>query len=573
MTTPKGYIVPHLQRWHHTYPTPLTTFRATHTRLTFSAREWSSKVTGYHRQDLRQGARGSVIPNFYDDLYRQVIVMPRYVDLGSISTDQTVVVYVWNANRKPVQILGKQLANDEGVTLTGPILPKKVLPLALTRWVLNVSMQGPPLIHTDVTWTVTPSPPVIFRLLGSRSTNWPFASGEDSVEIGPNWEKGVTETLEFLTAVHTSYSGAEQRVARRLSPRRTFEFEAVLVGVARQFFENVMYAYGSRVWSMPVFTDRSDLLAEARISATSLILDTIGRDFIDKGQAILLHPNGQQEMVEITTVESGRLRLKRALQRAYPIGTRIYPIRSAMLTDPPAIRRVNDSLATAQVRFAVVEHNGFSNDISHLPTYRGFLVLEPTSEWSEDVTSEYQRLIAELDNQTGKRYRLDTAQKAFQVVSHHFVLSHRDVQRQLRQLFYYLRGRQKPIWVATSSTDFTAVSDLMGTILDVRHCGYSATLRREMGRTDVRIELCNGDVIYRRIITSNVVDDRTERLAFEGDSIEIKQQEIAKMSFMTLSRLESDTISWQHKTDADGIATVMVNFRAVREELEQGANE
>lgn len=573
MTTPKGYIVPHLQKWHHNYPVPLTTFRAAYPRLTFSVRERSSKVTGFSRRDLRQGAQGYVVPNYYSDLYRRIIVIPHLVDLGAISTEQTVVVHVWNANKKAVQLTAKQVTNNEGITLTGPTLPKKLQALALSRWVFNVGMQGPPIIDSQATWTFLGQPPATFRLLGSRSTNWPFASGlEDGAEIGPNWEKGVTETLEFLTAVHTSYSGAEQRVARRLSPRRTFEFEAVLVGVARQFFENAMYAYGSRVWSMPVFTDRSDLLADANIGATNLILDTVGRDFVDKGQAILLHPNGQQEMVEITTVEPGRLRLKRALQRAYPIDTRIYPIRSAVLTDPPAIRRVNDSLATAQVRFAVVEHNGFSNDISHLPSYRGFPVLEPTSEWSEDVTSEYQRVIAELDNQTGKRYRLDTAQKAFQVVSHRFVLSNRDAQRQLRQLFYYLRGRQKPIWVATSSTDFTAVSDLMGTILDVRHCGYTATLRREMGRTDVRIELCNGDVIYRRIITSNVVDDRTERLAFEGDSIEIKQQEIAKMSFMTLSRLESDTISWQHKTDADGIATVMVNFRAVREELEQGAS-
>ncbi|HDR1157509.1 TPA: phage tail protein, partial [Pasteurella multocida] len=73
---------------------------------------------------------------------------------------------------------------------------------------------------------------------------------------------------------------------------------------------------------------------------------------------------------------------------------------------------------------------------------------------------------------------------------------------------------------------------------------------------------------YRRIVTSSVVDEQTERLSFDGEELIIKQEEISKISFLTLSRLESDQVTWTHHTDADGVATVTVSFRGLRDELE-----
>lgn len=195
-------------------------------------------------------------------------------------------------------------------------------------------------------------------------------------------------------------------------------------------------------------------------------------------------------------------------------------------------------------------------------------VLEPTSEWSEDITAQYMRLIKRLDNETGLPYYLDTANKAFQLTNYRFVLSDRDMQRKLRNLFYYLRGRQRAIWVATSATDVTPVGDLLGKTLDIAFINYTAALQKQTGRQDVRIECTDGRIFYRRIVSAAVVDSNTERLALDGETLHIKQSEILKISFLTLSRLDSDTISWVHHTDADGVATVSVSFRGLRDELE-----
>ena len=114
------------------------------------------------------------------------------------------------------------------------------------------------------------------------------------------------------------------------------------------------------------------------------------------------------------------------------------------------------------------------------------------------------RSIKTLDNETGLPYYLDTANKAMQITAHRFVASGREEQRKLRNLFYHLRGRQRAIWVATSSTDVTPVGDIVGKTLDIAYINYTGALQKQTGRQDVRIECTGGRIFYRRIVSSAV---------------------------------------------------------------------
>ncbi|TYA48255.1 phage tail protein, partial [Aggregatibacter actinomycetemcomitans] len=300
---------------------------------------------------------------------------------------------------------------------------------------------------------------------------------------------------------------------------------------------------------MPIFTDSAQLLQNVQQGATELAINTAGYDFTVGGRAILISASNK-EMVEISAVEPSKIKLKRAVVGNYERTlTTVYPLRSAVLTDMPQLRRVSDGVSSAQIRLQLHEHNGWSDDVSHLPTYRNHRVLEPTSDWSEDITAQYARLIKTLDNKTGLPHYLDTAKRAMQITAHRFIATGREEQRKLRNLFYYLRGRQRAIWVATSSTDVTPVGDILGKSLDIAYINYTGVLQKQTGRQDVRIECTGNRIFYRRIVSSGVVDSSIERLAFDGDTINIKQNEILKISFLTLSRLESDTVSWVHHTD------------------------
>ncbi|WGE65573.1 phage tail protein [Actinobacillus equuli subsp. equuli] len=506
--------------------------------------------------DLAQPAQAYIVPNYYSDLYSRVLVIPHTVNLGSISTEQVFDVHVWNANRHSINLTKVDIQDGEGITLAGSQTPLTLRALALKKWTVKVGMNGPAEIDCTVTFTIAGKNPVTLRITGSRSTDWEFF---------PDWSEDVTEKLEFLTTVHQSMTGAEQRIAKRLSPRRTFEFKVSTTGTERQRLENMLYAYGARVWAMPIFTHQVYLDKPTQQGDKTLSLATTGFDFYIGGRAVLMNGN-KREMVDITGIQPDKLEIKRPLLNRFDTSTQVYPLRSAVLTDMPQLTRLSDGVATAQIRLQIHEHNGYASDISHLPTYRGHPVLEPTSEWSEDITAQYLRLIKQLDNGTALPHYLDTAKNAFQLTNHRFLLNGIAEQHQLRQLFYALRGRQKAIWVASSTNDLTLTSDIVGKSINIELVYYTTCLLKQAGRQDIRIECTDGTVHYRRILAATISDNQTERFSLDGEALNLKREQVAKISFLTLSRLESDTIDWKHHTDS--VASVMVSFRGLRDELE-----
>ena len=558
MANHDGYFLSRLTAGAVLFKAGLVTYRSDKWRLKAPLKIRSANFIQNVEADVTRQSAGYIAPNYYTDLYSRIYVIPHIVNLGSISTDQTFKIQVWNANKSAVKLLSVSVVGGEGIELVGPT-SGTFNALALKKWTVKVGMQGSPVIDCVVTFNFLGKSPVTLRITGSRSTDWSFM---------PDWSEDVTENLEWLTRVHQSVTAAEQRIARRFSPRRTFEFKVSFSDIERQLFESALYGYGSRVWSLPIFTDCVRLLQPVQQGAVDLPINTVGYDFAVGGRAILM-TGSNKEMVEITALEPSKITVKRPIVgNYYRTFTAVYPLRSAVLTDMPQVRRLSDNVSTAQIRLQLHEHNAWSDDVSHLPTYRNHLVLEPTSEWSEDITAQYARLIKTLDNETGLPYYLDTANKAMQITAHRFVAAGREEQRKLRNLFYHLRGRQRAIWVATSSTDVTPVGDIVGKTLDIAYINYTGALQKQTGRQDVRIECTGGRIFYRRILSSAVINSATERLAFDGDTINIKQRDILKISYLALSRLESDTVSWVHHTDADGAATVTVSFRGLRDELE-----
>ncbi|HHT2232655.1 TPA: hypothetical protein ACY3IU_000522 [Klebsiella pneumoniae] len=384
----------------------------------------------------------------------------------------------------------------------------------------------------------------------------------------PDWSRGVTETLEWKTDVLQSPTGAEQRISRRLSPRRTFEFTAMLHDTARQRFEHMLWQGCAGTWAMPVYPDVFALPAAVSSGATALSIPTAGRDFTVGGTVLLKtdeSPDATSRMVTVAAMTGDVLQLVSPLTDSWPAGSLVYPVRPAVLTDPPSLSRLTGSATTAQVRFRIADNNEFS-DAPVLTQYRGHPVLEAETDWGEAVSGSYQPLIRELDNGSGVPYRLDTADRPFWRQTHNWFTVNRQAQTSLRQLLWYLRGRQRPVWVPSQMLDFFPTSAISGNAVDVVEAGFTEMGIRP-GRRDISILLTDGTRHYRRITAVSLVSG-AERLALDGDPISAGQHQIVSISLMTLARQDADSVSWEHVTDADGVARVATTFTGVRDELE-----
>lgn len=377
----------------------------------------------------------------------------------------------------------------------------------------------------------------------------------------PDWSSSVTETLSWKTDVLTSPSGAEQRIARRRTPRRTFEFTVELSGAERRAFENLLWHAGAGEWDLPVFPDVATLRAPLVAGDTFIPVDTAGRDFIAGDNVLIQDYDGTRETARISAVKGDGLTVSELVLQWSP-GAEVYPLRPAVLTDPPARTRQTGELARWQVRFRIAASNPVLADAGPV-FWRGHPVLTAEPDRTDDLTGEYERMIAELDNMTGIVHRTDTAGRAFAVQGFAWLEAGRVAQTRLRALFYFLRGRQRPLWVPGDAIDFIPVST-SGNELQTRTADYSASGIAN-GRRDLCIRLADGSQIYRRIVSA-VSLNNGERLTLNDELPPVEQ--ITDISFMTLCRLNSDEIQWQHITDADGLASVSVNFRGVRDELE-----
>ncbi|EPK4543392.1 hypothetical protein [Serratia marcescens] len=383
----------------------------------------------------------------------------------------------------------------------------------------------------------------------------------------PDWSRGVTETLEWKTDVLQSPSGAEQRISRRLSPRRTFEFTTLVHDADRQRFENMLWQGCAGTWAMPVYPDVFALPASVSVGELSLPVQTVGREFSVGGTVLLKadESDATGRLGTIAGIAADSLQLTSPATDNWPAGSLVYPVRPAVLTEPPALTRLTDTVTTAQVRFRVAEHNGFSDNPA-LPQYRGHPVLESDTEWGEAVTGSYQPLIRELDNASGIPWRLDTAGRPFWRQTHSWLTAGRAAQRSLRQLLWYLRGRQRSIWVPGQTLDVSPTSAISGNVVDVIEAGFTE-LGIRPGRRDICVLLADGTRHYRRITAVSLVSG-AERLTFDGAAISADQSQIVTISLLTLARQDADSITWEHLTDADGVARVATTFTGVRDELE-----
>ncbi|PCA83003.1 hypothetical protein, partial [Pseudomonas aeruginosa] len=366
-----------------------------------------------------------------------------------------------------------------------------------------------------------------------------------------------------------SESAVTQRRAMRLAPRREFEANMYAVDRERQLLDMTLFGWGARIWALPIWPDIQLLQEPLAAGSLNIPCGTAGLDFRDGGLAMLRGEDAfAYEVVEVKTVTASGLDLVRPVQAAWGTGSRLYPVRTAQLTEQPTLTRLTDTAQSARVSFLVMEPSSWP-EVMPATMYRGRPVLEQRPDESEDLTSSYQRLLSTLDNGSAIPRVTDVAGMALPVIGHRWIGMGRAERSAFRSLVYALRGQQKPLWVPTHADDLTLVATVsqLSTALDVRNIGYARFANGRPGRRDIRIELYDGTVYHRRILTSTELDADTERLAIDAALGRlVEPTDVARICFMALCSAATDVVEIEHVTDSEGVATAALTFKGVRDD-------
>ncbi len=386
--------------------------------------------------------------------------------------------------------------------------------------------------------------------------------------VPPDWSEPVRERLEWLTDVIRARNGRVQKRRLRRAPRRFLEFNVIADEQARRVADALLMDHGGGAWSLPIWPDVQILDAAVPAMASSITCRTAGFDFADDGAALLWRGLNEWALLGVDTVGPAGLTLSSSPLYEWPAGTRLYPVRLARLAEQPEEAGWTDAAGQRAVAMRIDEPCDWPEV---LPTtmYRGYPVLERRPDAGEDIASRFGRDLEELDVQTGPVATFDRAGRAFRSGALRWIAHGRDENTALRSLLCGLAGQWASLWVPTWNADLvlTAPVSSGADSISVQWAAYTVAGRMQSNWRDIRIELWNGTVLYRRI-TDAAEAGATEILDIDAPlGVAVSPADVRVISFLVFGAQESDVVELEHVTDGDGLTITSTRFVGERNDV------
>src|SRR5690606_34840392 len=210
----------------------------------------------------------------------------------------------------------------------------------------------------------------------------------------------------------------------RADPRRSFEFDVLEYGNGGQL-DLLMNIWQSRVYAVPVWTDKAQLAAPIYPGDTVLAVSTADLDYHVGGLAIVGSPTGATEALEIQSLTADTITLKRPVLAHWPAGSWIAPARLGRLPAQQAVNRPTAAIAQAKLRFELEDLASTVAATNSPIQYRGHDTLLRHPNRVEDVSIDYQRLADVFDVETGTPAVIDIPNRPFIVRRHQYLLPDR----------------------------------------------------------------------------------------------------------------------------------------------------
>ena len=467
-------------------------------------------------------------PSYFDIFYNKILVEPTYLDFGTVISEQSLDITVFNAYFE--QRLLSDLVKtkfDSGMIVVGDSAPIYFYPLEEKTYTLTVKTAGPPNIDAILAFDFGAYAYIEVEIVGSRIVLFPVT-----------YRSRVKETLVWKTDVLNSYNGTEQRVRQRLSPRQQLAVEVYVNRDERRHIENLMYGWRQRIWAIPMWIEAR--YADSPLDEGDMTIDvsTLYGDFRTEHLAVIWESPRKYDVFQIASMDDVSITLDRGVNDDYanPI---IMPVRSArMMRDPKRLTTGYDGDVSAI--FEVTDNIRFKPGAAD-DTFNGVDLwfeepLMPTDEGVEDHIInrmdliDYEigtiSLIAPWTN-TRIRRRFDQIKEGLEEIWN------------FRQWLHRRSGRLVPFYMPTYENNFEILTE--GTLTDVIEIRNDGFVSQSSARTHIIFFLKNGSWIIKTIIGSASNPSGTDSITLDSE-LNVSVDNIDIVSFLGLKRLQSDRV-------------------------------
>lgn len=293
----------------------------------------------------------------------------------------------------------------------------------------------------------------------------------------------LSETLEFLTQIHRSWDGTEQRAALRPVPRRYLSYEYIGVKTWQsQYLRALTYSQQTQLLQFPLWHAAATLTTNAP-AGTSVLAVQPDKLWGYRGvSGVMLWQNDSLggEVFRLNGLASdGTIAIGKELTENWHHGqAAICPVGWGVLQQEDKYVNVHSTLTTMQINVELIMDqeaplfpaalDEYHAEPFVLPWGQGFPVQYQGAEvfmmpppWTDDISASFSRNANRLDNQTGVfRYDLKSTDPSETKAIDYITTSRAEINN-LQRFFYRVRGRQKSFWAPTWLSDLELAEDAL----------------------------------------------------------------------------------------------------------------
>lgn len=472
-------------------------------------------------------------------------VIPRDFDFGNLLSTQTSPIEVYSAFRRDDQDWTAFVNNaGAGVSITGlPSFPQTFVPQSNAGLTLElvVSPSGQPNVDTTLDFVFGTVPQTVeVPIILSRVVLW---------SVRP--ELPFTERLQWLTEVMEHIDGTEQRHSARKNPRQQFEWDFILEddGIERSFFHNVFFDWQGRIFGLPLWFEATRLTQAVTAGDTTLnVASTANADY-RVGGLIVVFDGTNFDVLELDSLTATSLTTVGPTQNNYSVGVQVMPLRTGYVRRQVQGSRFVSGAARMSVVFTVDDNDADLADVSAWSSYNSKVLIDGCNSVRGTMSETFDREIVFFDHQIGVpsfTTPWDTGKRISQLG---LLAKGQAGLWEVRQLLHALRGKQVSFYCSSFTNDFVVDGDVpAGTIINVKHCGYTQFVQNRQPRNVIRIVYNNGDPDdIREIVGSSEVDADTEALTLDMAVAAHSASEVEKIMYVEKVRWDSDSLTIRHE--------------------------
>lgn len=364
-------------------------------------------------------------------------------------------------------------------------------------------------------------------------------------EVFPHVPRNVTEILDFLTDIRSHPAGEVRESLRDATQVLQLGFrlapEEAMMAQAR-FRENT-----AGEWHVPIWSDASWIEAGVAAGASTLAAPEEA-DYRPGGLAIVLRSWTEWEVVQIASVGAGSLTLAGPpVSKDYPGPVLVAPV--GVFISPLGLQFAED-FATVDMELEFRRVDNIDLGASDLQAHLGYPVLADGAVIVAPLDGAITQALDVIDSGFGK-----VAIEEVQLYKRRRgLLSFADADRSKRwarkRFLHHLRGRDQAFWRPSFRRDFTIVEAFSGTLMRTEQAAWPdpSTL---VGRS-VQIDT-DGTLIHRAISGASVNGAELEITLDSAPPITVPAS--ARLSLMTLGRLDADRIEIEHQFTGRGFVS------------------